>query len=54
MGRVNTYMDEMFVKFVTGAEPIANYSAFVENLKKLGIDDALAVQQAAIDRWAKR
>jgi putative aldouronate transport system substrate-binding protein len=54
MGRVNTYMDEMFVKFVTGAESLANYPAFVDNLRKLGIDEAVSIQQAAVDRWAKR
>ncbi len=54
MGRVNTYMDEMFVKFVTGAEPLSNYPAFIDNLRKLGIEDAVAIQQAAIDRWARR
>ncbi|HEU5103747.1 MAG TPA: extracellular solute-binding protein, partial [Roseiflexaceae bacterium] len=54
MAEVNTRFDEVFAKVITGAEPIESWDAFVEELKQIGIDDAVAVQQAALDRYNKR
>jgi putative aldouronate transport system substrate-binding protein len=54
MNEVNTYCDEMFVKFIVGAEPIANYDQFIAQLKRMKIEDAIAIQQAALDRYNKR
>jgi putative aldouronate transport system substrate-binding protein len=33
-----TYRDEMIAKFITGEEPLSNYSAFQEQIKALGIE----------------
>jgi|GEM_PF-2670167 len=42
MSRMNsdatTYRDEMFVKFVMGAEPLANFDAFVCRIVQQGKD----------------
>jgi putative aldouronate transport system substrate-binding protein len=54
MSDVNTYVGEMFNKFVMNAEPIENYDTFIKKLKSLNIDEAIKIQQAALDRYNKR
>lgn len=44
------YMYDMVPKFVTGKEPLANWDAFVEQLKKLGAEELQKVKQAQYDR----
>ncbi|MEK3722700.1 ABC transporter substrate-binding protein [Paenibacillus sp. FSL H8-0034] len=54
MNDVKTYTDEMLNKFIMGAEPIENYDNFVNKLKSLHIDEAIKIQQTALDRYNKR
>ncbi|MEC0226273.1 type 2 periplasmic-binding domain-containing protein [Paenibacillus alba] len=54
MNDINTFSDEMIVKFIMGAEPIDNFPQYVEKLKKFGIEDAIKIQQSAFDRYSKR
>lgn len=48
---IQTYKDEMVDKFIMGAESLDKFEEFVAQIKKMGIDDVLAVQQAAFDRY---
>ena len=54
MNDVNTYVDEMFVKFVMGIEPIESFDKYVEQVKKLNIEKAISINKAALDRFNKR
>lgn len=54
LAEINTYRDEMCVKFIVGDEPLSKFDAYIAQIKKLGIDRAIAIQQAALDRFAKR
>ncbi|SFM30053.1 putative aldouronate transport system substrate-binding protein [Paenibacillus sp. 1_12] len=54
MTDINTYKDEMYNKFIMGAEPIENFDKYVKTLKGMGIDDAINIQQAALERYNKR
>lgn len=54
MNDVNTYISEMIDKFVMGVEPLDNFDQFVETLKAMGIEEAIAIQQAALDRYNAR
>lgn len=54
MNDVNLYVDEMFAKFIMGLEPLEKYDAFVEQLKKMNIDRAIEITQAAVDRFDER
>ncbi|MCL6457277.1 MAG: extracellular solute-binding protein [Gorillibacterium sp.] len=54
MNDVNTYRDEMFDKFVMGAEPLTSFDKFVSTIKDMGIDEVLAIQKDAYDRYLKR
>lgn len=50
---IQTYKDEMVNMFIMGKESLDNFDSFVETLKDIGIDDVLAVEQAAYDRYVK-
>jgi putative aldouronate transport system substrate-binding protein len=54
MGDINTYRDEMFDKFVMGKEPLSNLDAYYATLKRMGIEEAIALQQAGLDRFNAR
>ena len=48
---LNTYVQQMEAKFVTGDEPLANWDSYVAQIKKLGGDRVAEIYQAAYDRW---
>ncbi len=48
---IKTYCDEMTLQFITGAIPITKISDFSSTLKKLGVDKAISLTQAAYDRY---
>ncbi|MCK9479673.1 MAG: extracellular solute-binding protein [Firmicutes bacterium] len=54
MNDINTFKDEMLIKFVIGMEPISNYSNFVKQLHIFNIEEAISVVQGAVDRYDKR
>jgi putative aldouronate transport system substrate-binding protein len=45
---------EVFTRVVTGAEPMDALTALPGHLRQIGIDDAVKIQQAALDRYNKR
>lgn len=49
-----TYTEEMILKFVQGTEPLSNYDAFVDGLKRLNLNRYLELQQTAYDRYLAR
>nr|PZN09936.1 MAG: ABC transporter substrate-binding protein [Caldicoprobacter oshimai] len=51
MNDINAYVEEMRDKFLLGIEPLENFDNFVKTLKDMGIDEAIAIQQAALDRY---
>ena len=36
--------------FITGAKPLSDWDAFVAQIRSMGIDRCIALQQAALDR----
>ncbi|NIK78055.1 putative aldouronate transport system substrate-binding protein [Paenibacillus castaneae] len=48
---LNTYVRQMEAKFVTGAEPIANWDKYIGTIKKMGGERMAEIYQAAYDRW---
>lgn len=54
MSEINTYTDTMYHKFLMGREPIEKYDEFVNTLKKMGIEEAIKIQQAAYERYKAR
>lgn len=55
VAEVKTYMEENSVKFITGVLDIdAEWDNYVNQLKELGIDRAVEITQAALDRFNSR
>ena len=50
---LDSYVDQMRAKFITGVEPItdASWDAYVNQVKNMGLEDILKIKQAAYDRW---
>ena len=53
MSNVNTYIGEMRLKFITGAEPLNDetWANYIQTLKSMGLDRAIEITQAAYDRY---
>lgn len=54
MSDINTFVTESCTRFVMGLDDIATFDAFVAKIKTMGIDKAIEIQQAAVDRYYKR
>jgi len=54
MTDVNVRYEEIFAKVVTGAEPLETWDTFVGELQQMDIDRAIAIQQAALERFNVR
>ncbi len=54
MNDVNTYVQEMTMKFIMGVESLDKFDDYVAQLKKMGIERAIAINQAALERYKKR
>lgn len=50
---LDTYVKQMEAKFVTGQEPLSNWSKYTDQLKKMGVDRYVELYQAAYDRSKK-
>lgn len=51
---MDTRLKEALLKVLTAAEPVENWDKVVQQLRQIGLDDALKIQQAALDRYTKR
>ena len=51
---INTYVDEMFFKFIMDSASLDKYDEYVENIKKMGVDDILKYNQEALSRYLQR
>jgi putative aldouronate transport system substrate-binding protein len=54
MGEINSYADEMLTKFILGTEPLSGFDAYVNNVRRMGIDRAIEIQNAALARYNAR
>jgi putative aldouronate transport system substrate-binding protein len=54
MADINTRYDEVYNKIVTGALPVEAWDQFIKDIKQMGIDEAIQLRQAALDRYNQR
>lgn len=54
MTQVNTLRDETVLRIVTGAAPIEAWDTFVETIKGMGIERAIEIQEAGVQRFKNR
>lgn len=51
MTPICTYVDEMVLKFITGAEPLSNFETFRSTIMSMGIEEAIALEQEGYDAY---
>lgn len=51
---LDTYCRESITKFILGTSPMSDWDKFIEEIKKLGVEEILALKQAAYDRYQER
>lgn len=54
MNEVNTYATEMRDKFIMGNVSLDKFDDYAANIKKMNIEEAIEIMQAALDRYNKR
>lgn len=54
MSEVQTYVEEMYLKFIMGIEPIENFDDYLERVKSMDIEKAIEIKQAALERFNQR
>ena len=51
---VKTYVSEMSSKFIMGLEPLDKFDEFVDTIKSMQIEEAVKIQNEALDRYNAR
>lgn len=51
MNDVETSIDENLLGFITGSISLDTYDAFIQGLHSMGVDDAVAIYQDALDAY---
>ena len=51
---IQTYVNEMTIKFMTGQEPLENFPKFVEQIKGMKIDRCIELKQNGLDAYNHR
>lgn len=50
---LDTYIEQMEAKFITGAEPMSNWDKYLKTMNDMGVDKLVEIYQDAYDRWNK-
>ena len=48
---IQTYVDEMTIKFITGVTPLSEFDVYLETLKSLSVEEAIEITQAEYDAY---
>ena len=51
---IQTTIEENLTKFAVGERSMDEWDSFVEEIKSMGIDDCIAIKQAAVERYFDR
>lgn len=51
MGDIETYVNEMTIRFITGEEPMSSWDAYLAQIESMNIKEVLSLQQTAVDRY---
>jgi putative aldouronate transport system substrate-binding protein len=51
---IQTLISENLSKFAVGERSMDEWDDFVQDIKDLGIEDCIAIKQAAVDRYYSR
>lgn len=48
---LNSYVEQMEAKFITGVEPLSNWDNYVDTIEKMNIERYVEIHQDAYNRW---
>jgi putative aldouronate transport system substrate-binding protein len=51
---IKTLLEEKMARFIMGAESLDKFDDFVKTIKGMGLDEAIKIQQAALERYNSR
>ena len=51
---IDTYVSECLAKFIVGDKDLSEFDAYVQEVYEMGIEDCIAMKQAAYDRYMAR
>ena len=51
---IQTYVDEMTIKFITGVTPLSEFDAYLATLKSLDVEQAIAITQAEYNAYLNK
>ncbi len=51
---IQAYVNEMILKFIVGDAPMSDWDSFVAEVESMGIEDCVALKQAALNRYLAR
>lgn len=54
MNEINTYRDEMTLKFIFGTESLDQFDQYVKTIENMGLNRALEIQNAALELYNSR
>jgi len=54
MNQIQTFQDTAVLQFIMGTDSLDNFDEYIAGLQQLGIDEAVALMQAALDRFNAR
>lgn len=54
MNEINTYREEMVLKFVFGIESLDKFDEYVKTMNNMGLERAVEIQNAALERYNAR
>ncbi|PAV31193.1 ABC transporter substrate-binding protein [Virgibacillus profundi] len=50
---LQSYVEQMEAKFITGVEPLSNWDGYVKTIESMGIDRYVEIYQEAYDKWSE-
>ncbi len=48
---IDTYLEQMEARFITGVEPFTSWDDYVDTIENLGIDEIIKIYQEGYDTW---
>lgn len=54
MGDIQTYVNEMTLKFITGQESLSKWEEYCDYIWTLGLQEAIEIEQTVLDRYNSR
>lgn len=51
---ISTYVGQMMAQFITGTADLNDFDSYVDNVWKMGLQDCIDIQQAALERYYNR